>query len=163
MSSVCPVIRVQLGNACVAFPATSMQTKHRFADIRAQIYGSWPIKHRSVDAGAFQRGNARITGRIQSVPSSIDKYFQGNFFRRVLWCFISLFMGYYAGNMVSLAFGALAINDVVAAIITVAVTEVISKAFYSEWPSPGLWLIFANFFKMGVTFAFMADAYKLAG
>jgi hypothetical protein len=65
--------------------------------------------------------------------------------------------------MVSLAFGTLAINDVVAAIMTVAICELISRAFYARWPRPPLWLIFANFFKAGVEFAFMADAYKLAG
>jgi uncharacterized membrane protein YoaK (UPF0700 family) len=74
---------------------------------------------------------------------------------------VSLMLGFYAGNMVSLAFGALAINDVVAAVVTVAVTEVISREFYGQWPDPSLWLMFANFFKIGVTWAFMSDAMKL--
>jgi hypothetical protein len=80
-----------------------------------------------------------------------------------MWSAISLGAGYYSGNMVSLAFGALAINDVVAAVMTVAVCEIISRAFYNQWPSPSLWLIFANCFKCGVEFAFIADAFKLAG
>lgn len=80
-----------------------------------------------------------------------------------MWCAISVGAGYYSGNMVSLSFGTLAINDVVAAVTTVAFCEVTSRQFYQEWPRPSLVLIFANFFKMGVTFAFMADAFKLAG
>jgi Protein of unknown function (DUF565) len=116
-----------------------------------------------VQAGVYNRNNTRITNVIAAIPSNVDAYFQRNNLRRVMWCCTSLFMGYYAGNMVSLAFGSLAINDVVAAIMTVAVCEVIGARFYDEWPNPSLWLMFANFFKMGVTFAFMADSYKLAG
>lgn len=74
-----------------------------------------------------------------------------------------MFGGYYSGNMVTLAFGALAINDVVAAVTTVAFCEVVSRTFYESWPRPPLWLLFANCFKCGVEFAFIADALKLAG
>lgn len=112
---------------------------------------------------AFRPGRTRVTRTIASIPLRVDRYFAESVLRRVLWCCTSLFVGYYAGNMVSLAFGTLAINDVVAAIMTVAVAEVISRAFYSQWPRPALWVMFANFFKMGVTMAYMADAYKLAG
>ena len=48
----------------------------------------------------------------------------GNLLRQVLWSFIAFAAGYYAANVVSLSFGALAINDVVAAILTVAFCEV---------------------------------------
>ena len=133
-----------------------MQRKCKYRQLR------WK-QIRSLVAGAYRRNDTRITQVIQNVPQSVDSYFQDNIFRRLLWCWISLFAGFYSGNMVSLAFGTLAINDVVAAMVTVAVTEVISRAFYAQWPRPPLWLIFANFFKMGVTFAFMADSYKLAG
>jgi Protein of unknown function (DUF565) len=112
---------------------------------------------------AFQPGDTRVTQAIVAFPRRINRYFRANFFRRGIWCCISLFGGYYSGNMVSLAFGTLAINDLVAAVTTVGVTEIISRAFYARWPNPPLWIIFANFFKMGVEFAFMADAYKLAG
>lgn len=51
-------------------------------------------------------------------------------------------------------------NDVLAAVITMVFYEVVSNAFYSaERPSLRLW--FANFFKMGVVAALMADAIKL--
>lgn len=110
---------------------------------------------------AYPGSQTRITRAIQNIPRDVDRYFQGNFFRRTIWCTISFCVGFYAANMVSLAFGALAINDVVAAVTSVAVYEVISNAFYKAWPRPALWLIFANFFKVGVTTAFIADAMKL--
>lgn len=128
--------------------------------------GCWPPSRpraRRVQACSFEPGRTRVTESVTAVPRRVDAYFRDHFPRRALWCCISLFGGYYAGNMVSLAFGALAINDVVAAVTTVAICEVISRGFYSQWPRPPLWLIFANFFKMGVEFAFMADAFKLAG
>lgn len=68
--------------------------------------------------------------------------------------------GFYAGNTVTLSFGALAINDVLAAVITVIFYEIVSSAFYgAENPSLRLW--FANFFKLGVVSALLADAIKL--
>jgi len=44
--------------------------------------------------------------------------------RRTLWAFIAFCVGFYSANTVSLSFGALAINDIVAAILTVAFCEV---------------------------------------
>lgn len=109
------------------------------------------------------RSNTRFNNSVTSLPRRIDRYFEDNIFRTFIWCFISMFGGYYSGNMVSLAFGALAINDVVAAVTTVAFCEVVSRTFYESWPRPPLWLLFVNCFKCGVEFAFIADALKLAG
>lgn len=111
----------------------------------------------------FANRGTRVTRQLITIPQRIDRYFEQGIIRKFLWCGISVGSGYYSGNMVSLAFGALAINDVVAAVMTVAMCEVISKAFYSQWPSPPLWALFANCFKCGVEFAFFADAFKLAG
>lgn len=63
---------------------------------------------------------------------------------------------------VSLSFGALAINDIVAAALTAAFTESISAIYYSA-PRPTLLLVFFNAFKMGVIAALTADAFKLGG
>lgn len=63
---------------------------------------------------------------------------------------------------VSLSFGALAINDVVAAALTVAFSEVVSAAYYSA-PKVTLKLLMANCFKIGITAALVADAFKLGG
>lgn len=60
----------------------------------------------------------------------------------------------------TLSFGALAINDVLAAVVTLVFYEIVSSAFYSS-SNPPLRLWFANFFKIGVVAALMADAVKL--
>lgn len=73
---------------------------------------------------------------------------------------ISTGAGFYAGNIVTLSFGALAINDVLAAVVTLIFYEVVTQAFYTA-KNPPLRLWFANFFKMGVVAALMADAIKL--
>lgn len=62
----------------------------------------------------------------------------------------------------TLSFGALAINDILAAIITLVFYEIVSKAFYGA-AKPSLRLWFANCFKIGVVVAMMADAVKLGG
>jgi len=77
--------------------------------------------------------STRFSRSLTSIPRRIDAYFEGNVFRMFIWCFVSMFGGYYSGNMVSLAFGALAINDVVAAVTTVAFCEVVSRNLFQVW------------------------------
>ena len=117
---------------------------------------------------ARQSNNARTTPlrtrlivKLTSVPYRLDMYFGYNPWRKVMWSATAFSAGYYAANTVSLSFGALAINDVVAAATTVAFCEVVSKAYWSA-SSPGLALAFLNFFKLGVIAALIADAFKLA-
>ena len=62
----------------------------------------------------------------------------------------------------TLSFGALAINDVLAAVITLLFYDIVSRAFYRS-PTRPLRLWMANWFKIGVTAALMADAIKLGG
>ena len=77
-------------------------------------------------ATAAQRGSrqTRLATRVNTLPRRVDLYFAGNFFRQAVWAVIAFSTGYYSANTVSLSFGALAINDVVAAAITVAFCEV---------------------------------------
>lgn len=64
------------------------------------------------------------------------------------------------GNVATLSFGALAINDVLAAVLTLVFYEAVTKAFYdAERKTLRLW--FLNCFKMGVVAAMVADALKL--
>ena len=111
----------------------------------------------------FANRGTRVTQNLTNFPQRLNNYFEQGLIKKFLWCGISVGGGYYSGNMVSLAFGALAINDLVAAVMTVALCEVISRIFYGQWPSPPLWALFANCFKCGIEFAFIADAFKLAG
>jgi Protein of unknown function (DUF565) len=102
----------------------------------------------------------RLIPFVLSIPKRVDLYFERYPARRVFWSGLSAGAGFYAGNTITLSFGALAINDVLAAVITMVFYEVVSNAFYSsERPSLRLW--FANFFKIGVVAALMADAIKL--
>jgi hypothetical protein len=52
------------------------------------------------------------------------------------WCGISGFAGFYVANTVSLSFGALAVNDIVAAALAVTFVELVTRAFYTAWPNP---------------------------
>jgi hypothetical protein len=80
-----------------------------------------------------------------------------------MWCGISACAGFYLANTVSLSFGALAVNDVVAAALSVAFVEWAQSKFYGAWPNPpySLWLL--QCFKIGFTWALICDAFKLGG
>ena len=56
------------------------------------------------------------------------------------WSGISLFTGFYVGNVVNLTFGTLGVNDVVAAAMVVAVSAIITKKFYSKYYSGNLYV-----------------------
>ena len=105
---------------------------------------------------------SRLATQITTVPRRLDAYFAGSLVRQALWACIAFFAGFYAANTVSLSFGALSINDVVAAAITVAYVEISSYIYYTA-DVVTLKLLFANSFKLGVIAALMADAFKLQG
>lgn len=105
----------------------------------------------------------RLLPLILSIPSQLDGYFaQYPRTRRTMWCGISAGAGFYAGNIVTLSFGALAINDVFAGVVTLLFYEVVSRLFYGA-TRPSLKLWFANWFKIGVVLSMLADAIKLGG
>jgi hypothetical protein len=97
-----------------------------------------------------------------TLPRRVDIYFEGQPMRRILWTAISFAVGFYAANTVSLSFGALSINDVVAAALTVAFYEGVTAIYYRA-ARKTLRLLFLNSFKLGVVVALIADAFKLAG
>jgi Protein of unknown function (DUF565) len=66
------------------------------------------------------------------------------------------------GVQVSLSFGALAINDVVAAALTAGFAELVSYVYYGARRAT-LFLVFMNSFKLGVVASLTADAFKLGG
>jgi hypothetical protein len=105
----------------------------------------------------------RLLSRILSIPLQLDTYFgQYPRTRQTLWCGISAGAGFYAGNIVTLSFGALAINDVFAGVVTLLFYEIVSRLFYGA-TRPSLKLWFANWFKLGVVLSMLADAIKLGG
>lgn len=108
------------------------------------------------------RRRSRLATRLTTIPRRIEFYFADTLLRRAVWGAISFSTGFYAANTVSLSFGALAINDVVAAAVTVAFCELCSSAFYGA-ERKTLRLLVINLFKLGVITALVSDAFKLGG
>lgn len=117
-----------------------------------------------------RRSLQSLIALLLSIPSRLDQYYSPSnliayAFRRTVWCIISAGAGFYAGNIVTLSFGALAINDVFAAMVTLLFYELVTRLFYSggslSKKSLNMW--FVNYFKMGVVLSCLADAIKLGG
>ena len=113
-------------------------------------------------AASSSNNRTRLATRLITLPRRVDLYFEGQPVRRLLWTAIAFALGFYAANTVSLSFGALSVNDVVAAALTVAFYEGVS-AVYHRAARKTLRLLFLNSFKVGVVVALIADAFKLAG
>eukprot|EP00803_Ostreobium_quekettii_P006562 evm.model.scf_488EXC.4 EVM.evm.TU.scf_488EXC.4 scf_488EXC:22155-22922(+) len=119
------------------------------------------IRPKKISAAATPPERRTRLGRtFLNVPRSLDRYFEGNLYRQVGWCFVAAGAGYYSANTVTLTFGTLAINDVVAAVVTLAFVEIVSY-FYWTAPKITLKLNLINSFKNGVIAALIADALKL--
>lgn len=104
----------------------------------------------------------RLVTLIRSVPDRIRLYFRGRTLRQFTWTVIAFGAGYYLGNTITLTFGTLAVNDIVAGAICVALVEFITFQYYTA-PKPTLLLTLANSFKIGFTAALITDALKLGG
>ena len=110
---------------------------------------------------AFNRPT-RLASSLLTIPRRIELYFEGQPVRLAVWVFNGFGFGYYAAVSVSLSFGALAINDVVAAAVSVVFCEVVSRWFWSAERRTVKHLL-ANAFKIGAMTGLMTDAYKLSG
>ena len=102
----------------------------------------------------------RIASVLTSLPQRFDLYFQRRSYRMFLWKTISVFIGFYLANVITLSFGALGINDVVAGALLVFLYELVTRWYYKT-NKPGRKLEFLNCFKLGLTFGLIADAFKL--
>lgn len=102
----------------------------------------------------------RFSDLVSSVPARIDLYFTSSP-RRALFGGIALLGGFYVAQTISLSFGALGVNDVVAAALSVLGTEYITR-FYHTSKKPSFWLSLLNVFKMGYMYGLFIDAFKLA-
>ncbi|KAE8709696.1 Phosphoenolpyruvate carboxylase-related kinase 1 isoform 1 [Hibiscus syriacus] len=75
-------------------------------------------------------GPRRLVDIIRLVPDISRNYFRSPS-RRALFGGISLLGGFYVAQTISLSFGALAVNDVIAAVVCVLLTEYVTKFYYS--------------------------------
>ncbi len=117
-----------------------------------------------------RRSLQSLIALLLSIPARLDRYYSPSnvvayAFRRTVWCVISAGAGFYAGNIVTLSFGALAINDIFSGVVTLLFYELVTRLFYSEGnlSKKSLKMWFVNYFKMGVVLSCLADAVKLGG
>ncbi|KAJ8771470.1 hypothetical protein K2173_026647 [Erythroxylum novogranatense] len=114
----------------------------------------------SIRAARDNEGRRRLVDIIRTVPEQSRRYFQSPS-RRALFGGISLLGGFYVAQTISLSFGALGVNDVIAAVVCVLLTEYVTKFYYSR-PKVTFPVALLNNFKMGFTYGLFIDAFKLA-
>ena len=105
-------------------------------------------------------GRRRLIDIIRIIPELSRNYFK-NGSRRALFGGIALLGGFYVAQTISLSFGALGVNDVIAAVVCVLLTEYVTKFYYSR-PKVTFAVALLNNFKMGFTYGLFIDAFKLA-
>jgi hypothetical protein len=105
-------------------------------------------------------GRRRLVDIIRIIPELSRDYFKSQS-RRALYGGISLLSDFYVAQTISLSFGVLAVNDVIAAVVCVLLTEYVTKFYYSR-PKVTFPVALLNNFKMGFTYGLFIDAFKLA-
>ncbi|KAF5200156.1 Ycf20-like protein [Thalictrum thalictroides] len=136
-------------------PRTSVQ--RGFVGVSTQKYSPRYLIVRAVQEN---EGPRRLVDIIRFVPQLSRNYFRSPS-RRALFGGISLLGGFYVAQTISLSFGALGVNDVIAAVLCVLLTEYATRFYYSQ-PKVTFPLALLNNFKMGFTYGLFIDAFKLA-
>ncbi|CAN6457073.1 unnamed protein product [Victoria cruziana] len=135
-----------------------------FAAVRKSQLGSWfpsrPRPNLTIRAVQDSGGRRRLVDIIRFIPELSRDYFRSRA-RRALFGGISLLGGFYVAQTISLSFGALGVNDVIAAVICVLLTEYVTK-FYHSRTKVTFPVALLNNFKMGFTYGLFIDAFKLA-
>ncbi|KAJ0042718.1 uncharacterized protein LOC116138979 [Pistacia vera] len=136
--------------------ATSTRVSHRKFGLVSQSSTGFL----SIRAVQENGGPRRLIDIIRVVPELSRNYFRSPS-RRALFGGISLLGGFYVAQTISLSFGALGVNDVIAAVLCVLLTEYVTRFYYSQ-PKVTFPLALLNNFKMGFTYGLFIDAFKLA-
>lgn len=113
---------------------------------------------RALQGGA--RPPRRLVDFVRAIPKISRAYFRSPF-RRALYGAISVLGGFFVAHAVSLSFGALGLNDVVAAAFSLLCTEYITK-YYHTRPQMTFTVALTNNFKIGFTLSLFIDAFKIA-
>lgn len=127
---------------------------------RGISFSSSSAGFRSIRAVQENGGPRRLVDIVRLVPELSRNYFRSPS-RRALFGGISLLGGFYVAQTISLSFGALGVNDVIAAVLCVLLTEYVTQFYYSR-PKVTFPLALLNNFKMGFTYGLFIDAFKLA-
>ncbi|MBW4420889.1 MAG: DUF565 domain-containing protein [Myxacorys californica WJT36-NPBG1] len=106
--------------------------------------------------------NTRLNTLVQTTTRQVDQLFR-NPWRRISLLVIGLLLGFFIGNVMSTTAGQRSELDVVAALLIVAATEVISRIFYGSRERFGrsLGAEFLNVLKIGVSYSLFLEAFKL--
>lgn len=139
--------------------ALSPKTKISYGQPRTLVSPSTFRLH-PIRAVQDNEGPRRLVDIIRLVPELSRNYFRKPS-RRALFGGIALLGGFYVAQTISLSFGALGVNDVIAAVLCVLVTEYVTKFYYSR-PKVTFPVALLNNFKMGFTYGLFIDAFKLA-
>lgn len=110
--------------------------------------------------GESEVGSKRLVDVVRRLPRIAKSYFRSPF-RRALFGGISILGGFYVAQTISLSFGALGVNDVIAAAMCVLFTEYITR-FTRTRKKISFSVALVNNFKMGFTYGLFIDAFKLA-
>ncbi|CAN0891646.1 Ycf20-like protein [Linum grandiflorum] len=152
----------------IPFRSTLQPTKSHISLSRSPLR---PLQIRAAqDSAGFAGGGGgenggggsprRLIDIIRLVPDLTRTYFRKPS-RRALFGGISLLGGFYVAQTISLSFGALGVNDVIAAVVCVLLTEYVTRFYYSR-PKVTFPVALLNNFKMGFTYGLFIDAFKLA-
>ncbi|CAO2821094.1 unnamed protein product [Amaranthus hypochondriacus] len=124
------------------------------------IVSPLPRRFRPIRAVQDGTGPRRLVDFIRTIPDLSRNYFEKPS-RRTLFGGIALLGGFYVAQTISLSFGALGVNDVIAAVICVLLAEYATKFYYSR-SKVTFPIALLNNFKMGFTYGLFIDAFKLA-
>ncbi|CAN6249159.1 unnamed protein product, partial [Urochloa humidicola] len=158
-SSPAPPQGRRLGLSCTSSYGLYAETR-----FMSQSYRNFPrrssYKYLRIRAAQGNDGRRRLVDIIRIIPELSRNYFRGRS-RRALFGGISLLGGFYVAQTISLSFGALGVNDVIAAVVCVLLTEYVTKFYYSR-PKVTFPIALLNNFKMGFAYGLFIDAFKLA-
>ena len=145
----------------IGLPSYGLFAETRFI---SQSYRNFPrrssYKYLRIRAVQGNDGRRSLVDIIRIIPELSRNYFRSRS-RRTLFGGISLLGGFYVAQTISLSFGVLAVNDVIAAVVCVLLTEYVTKFYYSR-PKVTFPIALLNNFKMGFTYGLFIDAFKLA-
>jgi len=149
--------------------ASCSRSLARGVTARVVLRGAGPLREararttsgrRKRDLSVRAERETRLASVLTSLPQRFNLYFARKAYRTTLWRGISAYFGFYLANVLTLSFGAIGINDVVAGALSVAFFEIITRIYYRS-ASPNRWLEFLQWFKIGYTYSLIADAFKL--
>nr|XP_016480649.1 PREDICTED: uncharacterized protein ycf20-like [Nicotiana tabacum] len=145
----------------LAFTSPATLIRSKIGTLTRANEASIPIRLFRVEALQDNGGGPRRLVDIIRVAPEISRNYFKSPSRRALFGGISLLGGFYVAQTISLSFGALGVNDVIAAVVCVLITEYVTRFYYSR-PKVTFPIALLNNFKMGFTYGLFIDAFKLA-